>query len=254
VLLAAQETSPSKPDEMVRRALADQQRMTDLLDKYTFTKHIVSESSNGKGKVTGHEERVYSYAPCGPKTCITLVSVNGAPPKPKELKEHQKAMEKEWDRRAKKSPEERQKEEDEDLFLSRDFLAVYDFSSLGNELHKGTATQVVEFTPKEEKVQIAEKNNKILTKMAGRLWIAEVDQKIVATEMHMVKPIKVWGGFAGAIKDMTVQEEYLVDADGVYLPKRNAVELELRILLSTGRLKVVEEYSDFKRAPVAVAQ
>jgi hypothetical protein len=197
--LVAQETPAPKPDEVVRHALADQQRVIDLLAKYTYTKRVVSESSNAKGKVTDHQERVYNYAPCDAKTCITLVSVNGAPPKPRELKEHQKAMEKEWEKQAKKNAADRQKEEDDDLFLSKDFLAVYDFSSSGTELHDGTATLVVAFAPKEETVSLADKTNKILTKMAGRLWIAEVDRKIVATEMHMVKPIKVWGGFAGAI-------------------------------------------------------
>ena len=254
LLLAAQETPAPKPDELVSQALADQQRVIDLLQKYSYTKHIVSESSNMKGKVTQHEERVYSYAPCGPKTCVTLVSVDGAPPKPKELKEHQKAMQKEWEKQAKKSAADRQKEEDEDLFLSKDFLVVYSFSSPGNELHEGTATLVVPFAPKQEKVAVADNSNKVLTKMAGRLWIAEVDRKIVAMEMHMVKPIKVWGGFAGAINDMTVQQEYLVDANGMYLPKKNAMEMELRILLSKARLKLVEEYSDFKPAPAGAAQ
>ncbi len=221
--LAAQETPAPKPDESVRHALADQQRVIDLLEKYTYTKHVVSESSNAKGKVTDHHERVFNYAPCEAKTCITLVSVNGAPPKPKELKEHEKAVQKQWEKQAKKSAEDRQKEEDDDLFLSKDFLAVYDSSSSGTEFHEGTATEVVAFTPKQETVSLADKTNKILTKMAERLWIAEVDRKIVATEMHMVKPIKVWGGFAGAINNMTAQQEYFVDANGMYLPKKSAI-------------------------------
>jgi len=135
--LAVQETPALPPDDVVRHALGDQQRVIDLLAKYTYTKHVASESSNAKGKVTDHQERVFNYAPCDAKTCITLVSVNGAPPKPRELKEHQKVVEKEWEKQAKKSTADRQKEEDDDLFLSRDFLAVYDFSSSGTELHVG---------------------------------------------------------------------------------------------------------------------
>src|SRR5215471_14921480 len=113
--LAAQETPAPPADDVVRRALTDQQRVIDLLDKYTYTKHVISESTDGKGKVTGHQERVLNYVPCEDMTCITLVSVNGAPPKSRELKEHQKAVEKEWEKKAKKSAEDRQKEEDDDL-------------------------------------------------------------------------------------------------------------------------------------------
>lgn len=82
----------------------------------------------------------------------------------------------------------------------------------------------------------------------------EVDRKIVATEMHMVRPIKVWGGFAGAINFMTAQQEYFVDANGMYLPKKSAIDMEFRIMLTKVRLKVVEEYSEFKRAAVAAAK
>jgi len=51
---------------------------------------------------------------------------------------------------------------------------------------------------------------------------------------------------------MTSQQVYLVDANGIYLPKRNAVEMEMRVMLTKVRWNVVEEYSDFKRAEVAV--
>lgn len=240
------------PTAMVQHALADQVRVGDLLEKYSYSKHIVSESANMKGKVTAHYERVYSYAPCQGKQCITLVSVDNRPPKEKELKEHEKDMKKFREQKAKKTAAEKQQEEDEDLFLSKDFLAVYAFSDAGTDLYKGTAVQVVAFQPKEEKVQLANKENKVLTKMAGRLWIAEVDQQIIAAEMHMVKPIKVWGGFAGAINNMTVQQEY-IRQDGMYLPKKNAVGMEIRIMFSKGKLTITEEYFDFKAPAPATA-
>jgi len=50
--LAVQETPALPPDDVVRHALGDQQRVIDLLAKYTYTKHVASESSNAKGKVT----------------------------------------------------------------------------------------------------------------------------------------------------------------------------------------------------------
>jgi hypothetical protein len=246
VLLTAQEAPAPAASELVRKALADQQHVVDLLEKYTYRKHIVSETTDMKDRVTAHEERIYSYAPCDGKTCITLESVNGKPPTPKELKEHEKLMKKEWEKQAKKTAEDRRKEDDDDLFLSKDFLKVYDFAAGEAELHQGTASRVFNFTPKSETVELANKDNKVLTKLAGRLWIAEVDGKIVAAEMHMVKPIKVWGGFAGAINNMTVQQEYTAAASGMYLPKKNAIAMELRILFSKAKLRVTEEYSEFK--------
>ena len=51
----------------------------------------------------------------------------------------------------------------------------------------------------------------------------------------------------------TAQQEYFVDANGMYLPKKSAVDIKFRIMLTKVRLKVVEEYSDFKRAAAAAA-
>lgn len=258
--------SSSVAIDVVQHALADQQRMSDLLKKYSFRKHIISEAAEMNGRVTSHEERVYSYAPCSGKSCekptdsslapsdgkmcIVLESVDGKPPTEKQRKEHAKMMKKEWELESRKTAADRKKEDDEDLFLSRDFLAIYDFQAGDSELHEGTSALIVAFTPKSGKLALADSDNKVLTKFAGRLWIADADQKIVAAELHMVKPIKVWGGFAGAINNMTVQQEYLADGR-TYLPRKNTIEMELRILFSKGKLRMTEEYMDFK--PVALA-
>jgi hypothetical protein len=269
-LRAQQQPSSTSADAVVRKALADQQRMSDLLEKYSFRKHIISETAEMNGRVTGHEERVYGYAPCSGKNgekptdsslapsdgrmCIVLESVDGKPPTEKQRKEHAKMMKKAWELQSRKTAADRKKEDDEDLFLSRDFLTIYDFQAGESEMHAGTSALIVAFTPKNGKLALANGDNKVLTKFAGRLWIADVDQKIVAAELHMVKPIKVWGGFAGAINNMTVQQEYLADG-GTYLPRKNTVEIELRILFSKGKLRLTEEYMDFKpEAPAAGGQ
>jgi hypothetical protein len=247
VLLTAQEKPTPSADELVRTALADQQRILTLLEKYSYTKRVVAETTDPKGKVTSRDERVASFAPCNGKVCSTLVSVNGAPPKPKEIKAHEKGVQKSWEKRAKMTAEDRKKDEDEDLSLSRDFLAVYNFSHAGKEEHQGRPALVVAFTPKEEKVNVSDKDNRVLTKMAGRLWLSDPGGKVLASDMHMVKPIKVWGGFAGAINNLTSQADYAVDPDsGMYLPKKTVTVMEVRILFSKGTWKVTEEYSDFK--------
>jgi hypothetical protein len=254
LLSPGQDKPPRSAGEVARAALADQQRVLDGLKKYTYTKHIVSEQTNMKGKRIGRAERVYSYAPCGERICITLVSVDGATPKPKELKQHEKDMQKEWARQAKLSAAERQKEEDQDTFLSRDFLAVYDFADAPPEPYNGKPTRVVSYKAKPVKVELADKDNKILSKMEGRFWLEEGADTIIASEMHMVKPIKVWGGFAGAINGMNVHTQYVFE-QGMYLPLRNEVEIDLRIMLAKTKLKITEEYAGFQApAPTGAAK
>lgn len=240
------------PQELVRIALADQVRVDDLLRKYSYSKHVVSEVRNPKGKVTARAERIYHYRPCDGKRCVDLVSVNGAPPTQKELREHNERIRKMWEQEAKKTAREKQSEEDEDLFLSRDMLAIYDFAMAANESYQGRLARVVTFTPRDEKVQLADKSNKILTRMAGRMWLAEEEPRILGQEMRMVKPIKVWAGLAGGINSMTVQQEYVVDA-GMYLPKKNVVVAEYRTLMDRGKLTVIEEYSGYTAPPPAAA-
>lgn len=210
ILGGAQEQTLSvlEPEAMVRKALGEQERVAKVLEDYSYTKHVVAETTDMKGKQLSRHERVYEFSACGSKTCVKLVSSNGAAPTPKELKEHDKEQRKLWEREAKKSAADKQKEQDDDLFLSSDFLKVYSFTLAGRESYREQPAHVLEFTPKAGKVQLKDDDNKILTKMAGRLWVAEKDGKILASEMHAIKSIKVWGGFAGAINTMKVRIDY----------------------------------------------
>jgi hypothetical protein len=250
---SAQEKAAPNAPELVRKALGNAGRSLDLLDKYSYTKHQVTESYDLKGKLLRRDEWTVAFTPCEGKTCTTLLSHNGAPPSAKELKEHDKEMRKAWEKQAKQTPEDKRKEEDDDVMLSQDFLEIFTFVLSGRESYKEQPAYIIEFTPKAEKAELKAHESKVLARMAGRLWISEKEEKVLAVEMHMIKPIKVWGGIAGAIDTMKVLSDYVVSEAGEYLPRRVDTEMDVRLgFTSKVRLKISEEYTDFKLAVSAM--
>lgn len=239
------------PDQMAEKALQGDIDILKLLKTYTFTKRVLVEIMDNKGKERDRDERVYQLYPCGGLICSKVLSINGAPPKPKDLKEHEKNMKKDLERQRKLTAADKQKEEDEALFLSGDFLKIYTFTPAAPDAAIPDAAHVLAFTPHDQKVKLANKDNKVLSKMAGRMWL-DRDMHVLSSEMHTIKSIKVWGGFAGAINNLQAKIDYVRDPSGIYLPRKVETNLELRILMSKGRWRITEEYSDFI-APAATA-
>jgi hypothetical protein len=249
------QTAPAESltaDQLAQKALEGDLDVFQSLKSYTFTKRLVVEVLDKKGDQKDRDERTYQYSPCDGLTCIKLLSVNGAAPTPKQLKDHDKVMKKELERQRKLTPADKQKESDEALFLSSDFLKIYTFTLGPATALTGDAAYVVDFAPHEQKVKLANKDNKVLSKMAGRMWLSK-EQRVLSSEMHTVKSIKVWGGFAGSINNLQARLDYVRDAAGVYLPRRSETLIELRILVAKARWRFTEEYSDFIPPPAAAA-
>jgi hypothetical protein len=256
----AQEPPTVTDEQILTRSLAElkNSQVFTAMDQFSFTSHVTQDQYNKNGKSLFHDDRVYEYTPrADGKTDIRLVLVKGSPPSEKELKQHEKEMRKMLSRSDQKVAEDKRKSQEEDTLLSQDFLIVYDFKLAGREEWKNVPAFLIEFTPKTEKAQVKLKSDKLLYKMAGRMWVSQNGYRILATEMHTLEGgIKVWGGFAGAINRLVVRTEYSADTSGSYLPQLNSVEMDLRILLAKQSLTAKEEFSNFKKLitkPAAIA-
>lgn len=244
-----QEPPALSDEEILSRCLAEMKnsQVFQSLDGYSFTKHVTMEQLNPKGKSLDKDDRAYEFTPRPDgKTDVRLLAVKGAPPTSKELKQHEKEMHKELSKSDRQREEEKKKAQDENTFISEDFLQIYDFKLAGREAWNGVPAFRIEFTPKSEIAPLKVKSDKLLGHSAGNLWVNQASFRILATEMHTVESIKVWGGFAGAINSLVTRTEYFGDA-GPYLPKLNTAELEMRVLLAKTKIVYNEEYSNFRK-------
>lgn len=243
---------PGLSDEQILSRCLGEMKNTQVfqsLDGYSFTKHVSMDQLNMRsGKSLFKDDRVYEFTPRPDgKTDVRLVAVKGAPPTPKQLKQHEKEMHKELSKSDEQREMEKKKAEDENTFLSEDFLLLYDFKLAGREAWNGVPAFRIELTPKSEKAPLKVKSDKLLRHTAGSMWMNQASFRVLATEMHTVESIKVWGGFAGAINNLVTRTEYSADASGPYLPKLNTAEVEMRVLLAKMKIVSTEEYSNFHK-------
>lgn len=245
----AQEAPPLTDEQILSRSLAELKSslVTPQLEHYSFTKRISVENHDKNGKILGHDEREYEFVPRPDgRFDVRLLSVKGAAPTEKELKQHEQVMRKELAKSEAKVAEEKRKAEEENTMLSRDFLDYFDFKYAGREGWGGGPAYRIEFTPKPESAQLKEKKERILRNLGGHMWVRPGSYRILGTEMHTLKNIKVWGGISG-VDNLVTRMEYFQDAGGSYLLKLDSAQWELRVGFSKFRFSRKEEYSSYHR-------
>ena len=246
----AQEPPPLTDEQILSRSLTELKELegSRQLDQYNFTKRISAENYDKNGKMTSHDEREYEFVrrPDG-RYDVRLLSVKGAPPSEKELKQHDQAMRKELSKSLEQFAEEKKKAQEDDLMMSRDFLEYFDFKVSGREEWNGIPTFVIEFMPKADLSHLKEKRDRILRNMTGHMWVKQTNFRILATEMHSMKGIKVWGGISG-IDHLISRMEYFQDADGIYLPSMDSAQWEIRVMLTRLGFSRKVELSKFSKA------
>jgi len=249
-----QEPPAPTEDQTFARCLAEFKVVRTSLTAYSFTKHITAERHEKNGKVAHHEEREYGYVPRPDgRFDIRLLTVNGAPPTEKELKEHEKQMNKEFSKSPEQVAEDKKKAEEEDTSISEDFFDYFDFKPAGRDQWNGKAAFLLDFSPKAEIAELKDKNKKLLRSMAGRAWVSEGEFRLLCVEMHNVKSVKIWGGLSG-VDHFSVRTEYIPAASGPYLPKSETSQWGLHVGFSNlGTFSRAEEYSNFQKVEVKPA-
>ena len=245
----AQEPPTLTDDQILSRSLAElkNSQVFQQLDQYSFTKRISVEGHDKNGKILNHDEREYEFVPRPDgRYDVRLLSVKGAPPTEKELKQHEEAMRKEFAKSDAEVAEEKKKAQEENTMLSQDFLEYFDFKFTGREEWGGDPTYRIEFTPKSESAQLKEKKERILQNMGGQMWVHPGSYRILATEMHTLHNVKVWGGISG-VDNLVSHVEYVQDADGNYLLKLDSAQWEIRVGFNKLRFLRKEEYSDYHK-------
>ena len=245
----AQEAPSLTDEQILSRSMAElkNSQVPQQLDQHSFTERISVENYDKNGKIINHDEREYEFVPRPDgRYDVRLLSVKGAPPSDKELKQHEQAMRKEFAKSDAEVVEQKKKFQEENTMLSRDFLECFDFKFAGRQEWGGDSAYRIDFVPKPGSAQPKEKKERILQKMGGQMWVHPGSFRILATEMHTLENIRIWGGISG-VDNLVSRMEYIQDADGSYLLKLDSVQWETRVGLSKFRFSKKEEYSDYHR-------
>jgi hypothetical protein len=89
--------------------------------------------------------------------------------------------------------------------------------------------------------------DRLLNKLAGKVWVDSQDYEIVRLEIHLAGKATMWGGLLATLRKLEGEFEQTRTDDGVWFPFRLEGSLDARVLFSNYRLKENERWSDFRK-------
>jgi hypothetical protein len=143
-------------------------------------------------------------------------------------------------------------EEDEVLFSSAT-VAKYNWRLLGEESVDGRPAYLFSFEPKSKDLPINRMTDRILNKLAGKIWFDEQEFEIVRADAHLTSEASMLAGLAGTMRRGDIFYEQVRMEDGAWLMRKSNVHLDGRVLLKTMRMHVTEENSEFHKIATPAA-
>lgn len=249
--------------ELLHAVSRNQREDDERISQYTYTRKETEREINDKGELKKETIKVYEIYPvAGAGEVEKLISENSAPLTPERAAKEEKRVAEEIAKleeekvkrkerrereRAEAAKKGRANQQDEDPGLTT-FLVVCEFTSPRRERFRERDTVVFDFRARPGyKPQTREET--IVSKLAGVVWIDPADKQIMRLEARLVEGYKVGGGLVASLcsgSAMTFEQTRL--PDGVWLPKFEQINFSAKIFLFAGiRLDATREYSDYKR-------
>lgn len=266
---------------LLREVSRNQDLIDERVSEYTFKQKTTAREINGRGEVKKEEVRVYEVYPLPNRAPVfRLISEGGAPLSPERAAKEERRVtaelvkaEQNRERDKQKSEEAKQKrlrkrqeqrarergsnggangsaaaeDEDEELGISA-FLRACEFVSPRRERFRDRDAVVFDFRPRAG-FRPSNRNEEIISKLVGVVWIDPVDKQVMRLEAQLAEGFKVGGGLLLSLrKGAAFRIEQTRMSDGVWLPLLAELNFSLKLLLFTGReVNNLYEYSDYRR-------
>jgi hypothetical protein len=249
--------------ELLRAVGRNQTEDDERISQYTYTRTERQREISDKGEVKKEKVSVYEVYPvAGAGEVEKLISEDGvqlsaerAAKEEKRVAEELAKLERDKGKikqrrereRAEAARKRKTESEDDDPDLGT-FLRVCEFVSPRRERFRERDVVVFDFRAKPGyKTQSREES--VVSKLAGVVWIDPVDKQIMRLEARLVEGFKVAGGLLASVRSgsaMIFEQTRL--EDGIWLPKFEQVNASAKLFLFAGfRLDATREYSNYKR-------
>jgi hypothetical protein len=232
-----------KADEIVRkiieRAHNSEARRTANVCQYT--QHRVIDKYDDKGVVREHEERHYTVGPLEGAPYTALVEKNGRPISGADLLEEKERRRKFLERQISRNLD---KNEEYRVPLDAELFARYRGEVVGRDVIGGRPAFIMQFTPKSRDLPIRRRQDYLLNKLAGKIWVDQNDYDIVKVEARLTERTRVFWGL-GNIEKADLYFEQTRLREGVYLPMRFTFFVDGRKFFTTIREKITAEWAGY---------
>jgi hypothetical protein len=197
--------------------------------QFRYVQHTLIEKIDEKGRLREREERVYDVGPLAGGVYASLVEKNG-----KSLTSSDLLDEKERRQRfLERSSAQRFGGGDSDRVpLDPELFNRYKAEVLGREWKDGRSALILRFWPRSADLPIRRRQDYVLNKLTGKVWIDEQDWEIVKVDAHLTERVRVMLGLVAALDKADLSFEQLPMGGGVYLPLKLTANFEGRKLFS----------------------
>jgi hypothetical protein len=246
--------------ELVKKSVAATDRDWREAPKYVYTLTEVDEKLDSNGNIKSKTVNTWEVMVLDGSEYKKLIARNGKPLSAKaQAAEEKKFWAEKW-RREHQSPSEREKRiaryekgRKQDHAMMREMTVAFNYKLIGEEKMNGHDAYVLSATPKPDYVPKS-RETKVLKGMKGKLWIDKQTNQWVKVEAEVIHPVSFYAVASVGPGTKFVLEQEPV-GDGVWLPKRFAVDVNASVFWFSRNTSEVDTYSNYRRADVqATAQ
>lgn len=219
-------------EEVLTKVLA---RVTDkavrhAAAQYRSVQHTGIEKFDEKGNLREREDRVYDVGPLGGGVYARLVEKNGKSLSPGDLRDEQEREQRFLER----SKTQKFGGGDSDRVpLDRELFDRYKGEVVGREMMNGRPAIVLHFWPRSNDLSIRRRQDYVLNKLTGKVWIDEQDWEIVKVDAHLTERVRVLLGLVATLDKVDLAFEQVRTSEGVYLPLKLKAYFEGRKLFTS---------------------
>jgi hypothetical protein len=238
----------------------NQEKIEELREHYTFRETETENKLDGDGRVKESETRVYEVTPVAGTFVRRLIAVNGKELSASEQQKRDREVQKDVEE-AIKSKDKRLKErrraaekgddddsEDDDRVTILRFLKLSEITSMRREMFRGHEVIAFDFEPKKG-VEPRTRIDKLITKLAGTMWVDEQARQIARLEARLLESFKFGGGLVASVSPSTAfaLEQEKVGGE-VWLPSYAEASISARLfLLAKFNRSVQTRYDGYKK-------
>ena len=219
-------------------------------EKYSFSEVVLAEKLHADKSIKEREHSRYEVYPVEGVLFRRLVEKNGRPLSPGEIEWEEQ---KERDLREQLKRGEKPKQDENRIEFNRDLISRFRAEVVSRELLHGRFTYVLRFEPKSNRLPVRRRIDYALNKSTGRMMIDEETYEVARVEFHLIKPVRLWWGLLGKLREAEGSLERKPATDGYWAPTELKTYVYGRALFSSfhrRRQTQWGKYRPWSEAPV----
>ena len=248
---------PSDVEPLMKSLVANQERIEELRQHYTFLETETERKLDRDGKVKESETHVYEVTPVGSSFVRRLVKNGNKELSASELEKEDRRIQKEIEdiqkreekrKKRKDRAKERGEEDDNERVTILSFLRVSEITSIRREMFRGHEVIAFDFEPRKG-FKPSNRVESIVSKLAGTMWVDEQARQIARLEARLTDSFKVGGGLLASILPSTAFafEQEKIGGE-LWLPSHAEANLAAKIfLLAKFNRSMTTDYSEYKK-------